>query len=237
MGHRRRSAGFDRLAKGIPAQVANGQMSGLRRLAARDIITDPQLLDLARRRGERLQDRRLAIWVLGYRAPARSRRGLVELLASERLRPLVMEAGTALSKRPLGNTTDVVCGVLQRAPEPWRRGAAAYALRRSRKPDSELHLMRAAGNSTESIGVRALAIETLGVLRSRRAIPTLRRLLNHKSAQLRLWSAYSLGQLRSRAALPELEKLTLDRAKVRGLGTVADEARDAIARIMGASGG
>jgi HEAT repeat protein len=94
-------------------------------------------------------------------------------------------------------------------------------------------LRRVLTDTGEAASVRAVAAESLGRLGSPEALDDLLGVLSDPEPEIRFFAAYALGLVGSRDALDALSQLASeDDASVAGLGSVAEEAREAIEAIL-----
>jgi HEAT repeat protein len=123
--------------------------------------------------------------------------------------------------------------VLRADREPEVRKAAAYSLGQIGTSEVLDALLQTVSNGTEASSVRGMAVEALTYLResSGHVVSTLRAVLGDPAPEVRFWAAFALGELGDPAALEDLRRVTSDTGKVPGYGSVADEAKEAIARI------
>ena len=85
--------------------------------------------------------------------------------------------------------------------------------------------------TAEHPDVRAHAAEGLGNLGRKSSVDVLLATLSDPEPAVRFWSAYALGEIGDRRAVKGLRHLLTDESEVRGLGSVAAEARSAMERI------
>lgn len=81
--------------------------------------------------------------------------------------------------------------------------------------------------------VRLVVPWSLGEIGDKSAIPALIEMLGDKNPDMRVSAIYALEELKAREALPQLRPLTDDEERIHfdGLGTVAEAAKAAIARL------
>ena len=115
---------------------------------------------------------------------------------------------------------------------PMTRVAAAYALGQIGSEVGTTALVSVLENRAESANLRGHCAEALGNLRAPSAFGTLIDTLRDDDTQVRFWSAYALGEIgdaRAASALKEIAER--DQGRVEGLGTVQEEAREALSML------
>jgi HEAT repeat protein len=146
-----------------------------------------------------------------------------------------IEASKAIVKLRRATSTDAVsfAKLLQSATaHPNVRVAAAHALGQISSDVGVAALVAALGNRAERADIRGHCAEALGNLRARSAFGVLINGLRDDNAEVRFWSAYALGQLGdSRAASALKEVAEHDRGHVEGLGSVREEASEALSML------
>lgn len=176
--------------------------------------------------------RQAAAWLLG------------RLERPEALGPLVGALGDAdpalraEAARALGSLADPaavapLAGNLRDDRDPSVRAAAAEALGLIGDAAAVDPLLATLADVAETAEVRGHAAEALLGPREPRAIAPLIAALADPSPELRYWCAFALGELGAHAALPALERVAADDPTISRHGSVADEARAAIAAIRG----
>lgn len=112
------------------------------------------------------------------------------------------------------------------------RVAAAYALGHIGSETGVAALVSVLANRTERPDVRGHCAEALGTLRASSAFSVLIDCLRDDNAEVRFWSAYALGELGDARAAPALKELAEhDAGRVEGLGTVREEAGEALSML------
>lgn len=119
---------------------------------------------------------------------------------------LVWEAAKALIRLRAESSADTLIRILNQG-NLSKQAAAAYALGWLNVSDSIPALLAAAVNPHLDENVRGHAIEALGTMHAREAVPELLKLLSEESPELRYWAAYSLGQIGDPASIPALERM------------------------------
>lgn len=115
---------------------------------------------------------------------------------------------------------------------PTVRVAAAYALGQIGSEVVVTTLTSVLNDRSASADIRAHCAEALGNLRAPSAFRTLINTLRDDEAEVRFWSAYALGELGdARAASALKEVAESDPGHVEGLGTVREEAREALSML------
>jgi HEAT repeat protein len=115
-----------------------------------------------------------------------------------------------------------------------KQSAAAWVLGRLEVPETIRPLWAAAMDQALDVGVRGHAIEALGYLRAKEAVPDLIALLNDPSPELRYWAAFALGQIGDPLSIPALEQMaSVDSAVLRDGRSLREEALDALKTIRG----
>jgi HEAT repeat protein len=112
------------------------------------------------------------------------------------------------------------------------RCAVVYALGKLEDKRAQGALLKVLKNPNELPRVRGFAAESLGSLGNPTSVPTLIAAMGDRSSNVRLFCAFALGELKDQRALRALRKVaSSDRGRVRGYGTVRQEARRAISAI------
>lgn len=114
---------------------------------------------------------------------------------------------------------------------PRRRAVLAWALAAyPGNTEAEAALVMLAEGDGEAV-VREHAIESLGEFRSSRSLKTLVHSLESGSETERFWALFSLGNLGDPVAVDAIRRCLDDHTEIPGLGTIADEANRALAKI------
>jgi HEAT repeat protein len=117
--------------------------------------------------------------------------------------------------------------------DPARRAVFAWTLAAyPASAETESVLLDLATNDS-SPEVREHAIESLGEFHSDRAVKVLLHILVDGSAPERFWALFSLGTLADPVAADGIRGCLQDRTAISGLGTIAEEANWALAKIEG----
>jgi len=115
---------------------------------------------------------------------------------------------------------------------PTVRVAAAYALGQIGSEVAVTALTSVLNDRSASADIRGHCAEALGNLRAPSAFSTLIDTLRDDEAAVRFWSAYALGELGDERAASALKELAeRDPGHVEGLGTVREEAREALSML------
>lgn len=153
------------------------------------------------------------------------------------------QASMTLIKSPSPAAARRTAHIMRTAASARAREVAAWVLCSigDDSPPVVTALLEALNDPYENIAVRAQAAEALGghsrsKALGRRVARDLMDMLEHPSAELRFWAAFTLGAMRHRPALPALRKVAREDERVcPGWWYVAEEAEDAIASIEGRS--
>jgi hypothetical protein len=140
-------------------------------------------------------------------------------------------AANALVQLRAQDAAEIVLRVLKHS-SPDRQAAAAWVLGWLRVPAAIPSLRATAMSPQVEVDVRAHAIEALGVMQVREAVPDLVATLSNASPELRYWAAYSLGQIGDPTSIAELESVaSRDAAALPGDRSIRQEALHAIDAI------
>lgn len=179
------------------------------------------------------EDRQRAAWLLGRLGRPDALEPLVRAL-DDLHAGLRGEAARALGSLAHPAAVGPLAHVLRADRDPTVRTAAASALGLIGDPATIDPLLAALDDVAEDPMVRGQAAESLTGPRDRRAIPSLIAGLADRSPEVRYWCAFAVGELGAAEALPALAHLAATDREVAGAhGSVADEARAAIALIRG----
>jgi HEAT repeat protein len=177
--------------------------------------------------------RQLAYWLLGRSGQAEAMaaldRGLDDPDPRAR-REAVAAAGPLLAGPADEPIVRRLEQLLAADPDVNVRVAAALAL--SGRASAVGPLLLAMRDFAQPPTVRGAAAEALAHHPDDTPAPALREALSDAEPAVRGWAAFAAGERGDREALPKLDELARnDRAMVPGLGTVAEEARDAAEAI------
>ena len=228
-----------RAAAPLDVRSAQDTLSDARGLDAAGVRTARDLLEVGPDRPADGRLRVLAYWLLGRCGLAGAQdtlvRGLEDPDSAAR-----REAVAALGGMPLTDATPVIRRLeqlLSADPDVGVRVAAALAL----GPHAESAagtLILALRDFAQPPSVRGAAAEALAQHRGDVPRPALLDALRDDEPEVRGWAAFAVGERGDREALPRLDELAAtDQAPVPGLGTVADEAREAAAAIRSQANG
>lgn len=121
------------LAEQLPGDV--GEDAVLPAVLARDVVTWPRLLELARRDGLAPDVRSSAVFWLGQAASDRAVEGLESVIRDQGELEVRKHAVFALSRHESGRAVDVLIDVARRSPEPELRKTALFWLGRRADED------------------------------------------------------------------------------------------------------
>lgn len=174
-----------------------------------------------------------AAWLLGRLGEPSA---LAPLLGALEDPEAALRGGAAYALGSLANPGAIpaLARALRHDSDGQVRADAAWALGLMGEDEVIDPLLEALGDAAELPEVRGQAAESLTGPGSARAIPGLLAALTDPSPAIRYWCAFALGELGAREAVPALEHLAAtDTAIATGHGSVADEARSALASIRG----
>jgi HEAT repeat protein len=168
-------------------------------------------------------------WLLSQLGDKRAAPTLIGQLAATDARHggLRLALGFLGSKR----ATNPLLKALREDPDVSVRDAG-YSLGALRDARAVPSLIAAVSDANEASSVRGTAAKQLGWLGSQTAVEPLIHALDDPPAEVRFWAAHGLGWLGDPSAVPALTKLAADDSgMLQEFGTVADEAREALAKI------
>lgn len=157
---------------------------------------------------------------------------IIALLSESEEQALIWEAAKALSVMKLAKSQVLhLIRTLELHPGPENRSACAYVLGFDGSQEAVLALVRCLSNSAEKPNVRGQAAEALGETNSAVAVEPLIESLSSPVVEVRFWAAFALGKLKNPAGRDALMRALADQAVLEGWGSVADEARSALAEL------
>jgi HEAT repeat protein len=173
----------------------------------------------------------LAVWVAGRVRPPGYVGALTQALVSDGHEEVVFGvANTLLQANPRGLRQIPLKG-LRTARHSVNRAAAAWLAGKMRITKAVPILMTFLQSTREEPRVRGEAAEALGSIGDRRAVIPLISALADPAPEVRFWAAFALGRIGDERAVPHLRIRTSDSALVPPMGSVGQEARDALASL------
>jgi HEAT repeat protein len=125
-----------------------------------------------------------------------------------------------------------VLAAARNSDDPSRRPLFAWALAGYPTSAEAESALLSLATSDDSPAVREHAIESLGEFHSGRVVNVLLDILAGGPAPERFWALFSLGNLAAPTAAEGVRGCLQDRTAIPGLGTIAEEASWALARIQ-----
>jgi HEAT repeat protein len=178
-----------------------------------------------------LEVRAAACWALGRLGGQKADHALLDALNSAE-RQLSFEAAKSLVALSSKSSVPGIRETLLVGANPHNRAAAAYTLGMLGDNGAVQSLIDLL-NSEDDADVRSHAAEALGYLGDEVAVDSLLKALNDTAPEMRFWSAFALGQIRDPRAVPQLQRLaSTDKASLPGLGSISEEALNALRRIQ-----
>jgi HEAT repeat protein len=214
----------------LPAEDARAISRHLETVEKEGIVSIEQLIDVVADASVALPIREIACSLLAHVNEPRAGANLARAMEEEDDGPL-WEAAKALIRIRAVDAAPTLVRVLK-GGSATQQSAAAYALGWLSVPETIPAVRAAASNAQLDADVRGHAVEALGVMEAREAVPDLVALLSDGSPEVRYWAAYSLGQIGDAAAVPALERMAAeDDAVLPHDRSLEQEALDALALI------
>ena len=126
----------------------------------------------------------------------------------------------------------VLLKMLGASTDKSRRSLIVWALAPFSKDENVEKALLSAATDDVAETVRAHAIESLSQFHSRRVADVLIKILVDGSSTERFWALYSLGSLAEQRAGATVEQFLEDETSIEGFGTIGEEARWALNKIV-----
>lgn len=218
------------ITKGFPADVRRLTLANVRKL---ETFVDLELEQISRLIGNASapeEPRSIAVWlagILGFESVAPH---LEVIVGGESSTSLKWEAAKALCSLRQG--FELFKTLLTESEDAGSRKIAAYALGCLGDQKASQALCTVLADISEAPDVRGQAAEALGYLLDPATFECLVKGTSDAEPEVRFWSVFALGQLRDARARNLLERIeSTDNGLVEGWGTIAEEAREALAHL------
>lgn len=224
----------EELCDGTHREDALGIRLDLERVQSAGITTMGELIDAVNDATRDLEVRGSACSLLAWLGEIDAAPALERAFEEAPDGGLVWETAQALERLRAQRAAPVLVRVLKEGTTA-KQAAAAWLLGLLRVQGTVAPLWLVAMDRALDEDVRGHAIEALGLLQAKEAVPDLITLLSDPAAELRYWAAYALGQIGDPASIPALEQMArVDTAVQRHGFSLREEALDALESIRGA---